>query len=381
MVRMPRLAARAKTVALRQAWPPARPRNPWKAKRSGTGYLHRSAAHRFDRYGHMCSVRGFAPDERSQRRRPARLALQARARIVRRNPARPDQKRLPLHSTLDSVTVHRATGTYRPRSCMRGVRWRRWIDASAYSVPACALGLIEELVGSAQEIAGALHVGLPGGNSDRDGQVSSFSLDLEVVVGHRIANLLELSASIIQRGFRHQKCELLPTDSGQDAARVDVVGEDCGQLPQRAVASQMAELVIDLLEMIDIQQRKGQRLSVAAASLANLVLHHADQLSSVVETCQRVANGVFVQFKVVVGLDVARSDEFEHRAAHAHLIAVGKRCLIDANPVEHGAVGRVQVFQPVGIRVTGNSAVGARRVAFRNVEIATGITPYGDLRS
>src|SRR5690606_31174289 len=102
------------------------------------------------------------------------------------------------------------------------------------------------------------------------------------------------------RYFRHQYDELLAAIAADDVAAATVAGQPSRQSGQYLIPGLLAELVVDALEMLDIDQQPAE----IAVGLA--VHHSVEQLSvqmtAIVEPGERVAMGQLTE------LDLQRVD-------------------------------------------------------------------------
>jgi hypothetical protein len=70
---------------------------------------------------------------------------------------------------------------------------------------------------------------------------------------------------VFDRGVRQQDDEFLATKAGQRILRAHRFADDGDEVDQRGVAGVVAERVVELLEVVDVEQRDAQRRLAALA--------------------------------------------------------------------------------------------------------------------
>ena len=109
-----------------------------------------------------------------------------------------------------------------------------------------------------------------------------------------LAQPLDHGLGVGRRGVRQQDEELLAAPAGQLVGLAQAAAHGAGEVLQHAVAHLVAELVVDALEVVQVQQRQAQRAGLAA--LAGQGLGQAlDHVVAVVQPGELVAPGHLLQ--------------------------------------------------------------------------------------
>ena len=126
------------------------------------------------------------------------------------------------------------------------------------AVLAAALGLVERRVRPLEHGLGdvvAPELGEPAGDGDLDRPVAG----VQPGAGHRDPHLVRDLEPAVQRGADQQDRELLAAVAGDEVGPAQPAPERLGDDPQGLVAGRVAEAVVDRLEVVDVEDRKGQR--------------------------------------------------------------------------------------------------------------------------
>jgi hypothetical protein len=127
------------------------------------------------------------------------------------------------------------------------------------AVPSLDLGLVEAFIDASQQVIGRLvspQLGYSEGRGDLadalaarlNGPLLGLENDSDPFDrGHRLA----------EARAREDQRELLATEARDLILSAHVLHQDVGEQPQQAVADQMAETVVDMLEPVDIAEREA----------------------------------------------------------------------------------------------------------------------------
>src|SRR5690606_24675850 len=174
--------------------------------------------------------------------------------------------------------------------------------SGADAVAAGALGLVELFVGAGDEGGGGV-VGLDGGAAEADGDADGFALEDEAVLGDLFAEGLREGDGAFELGLREHDRELFAAVAGEDFVAADALLDDLGELAQDVVAREVAALVVDALEEVDVEHDEAEGAGVAARP-DELALEGLEQVALVVDLGETIDDGHPVDFFVVLGLGV-----------------------------------------------------------------------------
>ena len=93
------------------------------------------------------------------------------------------------------------------------------------------------------------------------------------------------SLCVLKLGLRQDDRKLLTADAASDFNSVNHLANAIGDTPQGGVACRVTELVVDLPEVVEVEQDKGERPSVSLRAF-NLALKRFDEVAVVVEPGQ-----------------------------------------------------------------------------------------------
>src|SRR5439155_20397694 len=93
------------------------------------------------------------------------------------------------------------------------------------------------------------------------------------------------------------------------------------QLPQCEVAAEVAEVVVDRLEKVDVEEDEGQRPLVPGRS-GQLAVDELEQVALVVDLRQAVDDRQPINLFVILRFDVAAREEAVNAVADAEVVAV-----------------------------------------------------------
>src|SRR5678816_2036186 len=104
-------------------------------------------------------------------------------------------------------------------------------------------------------------------------------------------------------------------------------------LAQHVVAGEVAVLVVDLLEVVDVEHQQRQRPAVARAA-CDLALEELEEVALVVGAGQGVHDRHPVDLFVVARLDAGAGQELEDRGADLEEVGVAQHALGDRHVVD-----------------------------------------------
>ena len=125
-----------------------------------------------------------------------------------------------------------------------------------------------------------------------------------------------------------QHHELLPADPHQPLLRVQDLAHRAGDVADRTVAGQMAVIDVDALEIVEIQQRQGQRFALVAHVLEDQ-RHPLHQPCAVGQSGQAVAAGGFDQPLHAVDHGGGEQGHQQDQHQTLHLAADRHRAVVD----------------------------------------------------
>src|SRR5581483_5910289 len=229
-----------------------------------------------------------------RRRRPRRLA--SRKRLGRPEPrplrpARPRRRRpgprrigLPRRRwPRPPLAPERRSPRPSPRSgCLAGgvVRVFRSHDPAS----AGALRPVERLVDSAEQrrrVVVAPELGHPGRDPEVRDARDGLALDRELEAAEEPLRVLE-------RRLREDHRELVAADAARDVGAADDRAQALGDLAEDGVAAQMADLLVDRFEVVQVEEDQGEP-SVVTVGALHLLGERLVEVAAVVQDRQRVA--------------------------------------------------------------------------------------------
>ena len=139
-------------------------------------------------------------------------------------------------------------------------------------------------------------------DADRDGDRELVALVLERLVGDEPADLLAERARAGDVGLGQDRGELLAAVAREQLLATDAAEQPARHLAQHVVAGEVAVLVVDRLEVIDVEHQQRQRPAVARAA-RDLALEELEEVALVVGAGQGVHDRHLVDLFVVARLD------------------------------------------------------------------------------
>src|SRR5262249_24268988 len=235
-----------------------------------------------------------------------------------------------------------APGRLRQRASSAGPSWRCTATTfgtglSDDSIPASTLGPVQVVIGLLDEGAGL--DGRAGGcDPDRDAYDHRVVLEHERGLPDQLAQaLVELPGGIMPSFGQHHHKFLAPV-ARKHLVLAHLAPHAPGQLLEHMVTGQVAMLVVDALEMVDVEhdQRKRTPVATAPGQLAVQVLH---EIALVISLGQTIDDGHSVDLFEVSLLDRAARQEFADGGADLEQVAVAQGLLVHGVVADIGAVG------------------------------------------
>ncbi len=173
------------------------------------------------------------------------------------------------------------------------------------------------------------------------------------------ADALGHDEGAVEVRFGQDDDELLTAVAGEQFFLADAALDAGGDLAEGEIAAEVAEVVVDRLEAVDVEHHQRQRPAVAgrAGDLAVEELHH---VALVVRVGQGVDDGEPIDLLVILRLDVAAGEVAIDAVADAQVVAVLQLADGGGHVVDEGAVGALQVDGVVAVRPRLNPSVAAR---------------------
>src|SRR5690606_23165703 len=194
----------------------------------------------------------------------ARKAWRPRLRRLRRTTMR-CWARLPTSSSTCWCCCARAGwALWNWRRCWPGAGAERGSgrgDRGAHAVAAVGLGRVEGLVRGPErvvDVAGGIRRDRVHADAGRDAQLQP--LRLARFVDQRLADVLGDRHRLVEAGAGQGRHELLAAEPGKDrVVRAQGLADAPGRAAQDLVADQVAVLVVDALEMVQVDHQQRQR--------------------------------------------------------------------------------------------------------------------------
>src|SRR5919201_1382703 len=133
-----------------------------------------------------------------------------------------------------------------------------------------------------------------GGNADRDvnGYGRAVPLDLELIDGG--ADALGDVGGGCERGFGQQHDELFAAHARGRIRVANAGGNEACDAAQHFIADFVAELIVDALEVVDVEQHEGERPAVALVAY-DLAGEDLIERTAVAQVRERIALGRFTE--------------------------------------------------------------------------------------
>ena len=154
---------------------------------------------------------------------------------------------------------------------------------------------------------------------------------------HERADALAHRGRTLKRAFGKNQGEFFAAVAGKQFFLADNGLDDGRQLAQRKVAAQVAVLLINRFEVIDVKKQQRQR-SLVPRRPGQLPVEELHEVALVVDFGQGVDDGEAINLLVVLRLDVAAGQEAINAIADAEIVAVAKPLRLGRHVVNEGAV-------------------------------------------
>src|SRR5262249_6080206 len=247
------------------------------------------------------------------------------------------------------------------------------------AVAAVALGRVEVLVGQADQLGGGQRLLAGGaGHAEADRHGVRLPFVLERVPLDQGADALGDGGGALAGRLRQHDGELLAAVAGEQLLLADARLDAGGQLAERVVAAQVAQVVVDRLEVVQVHHDHRQRPAVPGRA-GQLAVEELQQVALVVDVGQGVDDRQPVDLLVVLGLDVAAGEVAVDAVADAQVVAVFEPGAQGRRVVDEGAVGALQVSDVVAVGAGLDAGVAARHrvVVDAQVAVAGAADDYG----
>ena len=182
--------------------------------------------------------------------------------------------------------------------------------------------LVEPLIGEPHQlalafsIAGINRYAVIKSGMDSHFQRRDFGFEL-------IAHAAAKRVGLLGFGLRQEQRELVAADAEGKIGSAQGAAKRTGRELQHLIALQVAEAIIDVLELVQVEDDDGQVLDVALGAVEFLVAVLVEK-ASIVEAGERVGGGVYLQFLEFVILHEDGHAQKIHRDASTSTIAVFK---------------------------------------------------------
>src|SRR3954469_1607322 len=136
----------------------------------------------------------------------------------------------------------------------------------ADQIPAARLRPVERAIRAVQKILGGLYFRLRKiGDADADGEMHGIALaNVERMLVALVAQPRRKADRARFAGLRDRDHELVAAIARNGVDAASGAGENEGDLHQHLIASEVAEGVIDILELVDVDHQDAERRVVAA---------------------------------------------------------------------------------------------------------------------
>ncbi len=203
----------------------------------------------------------------------------------------------------------------------------------AVGAAALLLGLVHGGVGGLQQGGGIVAVGRIEADADTGADAQRIAVDAEVG-GHGVEHALGQGFGIDGSGqLRRRDDELVAAQAGRRITFAQHAAQALRHLFQQAVADEVAEAVIDVLEMVEVEQQQAD-LGAVAARLGDRLGQAVHQQGAVGQAGQGVVQGQVTYTRLGV---LARADVAEGALRHQPVLGrIGSGHDLDAY---RGAVG------------------------------------------
>src|SRR5262249_45207133 len=150
--------------------------------------------------------------------------------------------------------------------------------------------------------------------------------------------------------FDQHEHELLTAVAGEEILTADRLAGALGEFTQDEVAAQVAVLVVDSLELVDVEHQHGERPEVALGA-GHFAVEELEQVALVMDLREAVDDREAIDLLVVLRLDVTAGKVAVNAVADAEIVAVLQEAgALGLAVVDKGAVGARLVLDDETVR-------------------------------
>lgn len=206
------------------------------------------------------------------------------------------------------------------------------------------LGPVKSLVGETDEIQGVGRLAADRRDAHAQGDADFLIIEEKALRLDELPDLLAHRVGAFKVRLGEDEGEFLTAVACEKLFATHPLTDLLSHLAQDVIACQVSEGVVELLEMVDVEERQGEVALVAGAT-GDLALEKIHKIALVVDLRQAVDDGHAINLFMVETFDIATTDELENGTADLDQIAVVEGGLTrDVGVVDEGAVGRAQIL-------------------------------------
>jgi len=166
------------------------------------------------------------------------------------------------------------------------------------------LGEIELLICRLEQVGGGhRHITCGAGNADADGEFHRGRFEAKYVVRDGFAYPLGNSRATLKGCFHQDQHKLFPPVTGEEVFLANGIANDIGEFPENEVPTEMAERIVDRLELVDIEHEDRKRSGVSLGA-DDFAFEEFRQVALVMNPRETIEDGQPVNLLVVLGFDV-----------------------------------------------------------------------------
>ncbi len=226
---------------------------------------------------------------------------------------------------------------------------------------------------------GAGHAGLEGGGAEAHGHADFAFVEAEDGLFHRDPHGFAQAFHLGGFQLGEHEAEFLAAVAGEELLPAHARGDGAREPREHFVPGQVAEAVVHLLEVVNVEHHGGQRRAVARGA-GELPVQEIHQVAFVGDLGEAVAHGELVDLLVEERLDVAARKVLEDGAPHLHEIAVPqRRAGLDLRAVHLGAVGAAEILHGPGLAFGREAGVLPGDIVQVQHEVVGSAAPDGQL--
>ncbi len=118
---------------------------------------------------------------------------------------------------------------------------------------------------------------------------------------HRVVHAAKELLAVVGGGLRHDHRELVAADTGGDVDRPHRFAEPVGRLGEHAIAGEVADLVVDRLEVVEVEDDERE-LPLVAVGSHHLAAQRLLEVALVEEARERIRLGELARLAVAAGV-------------------------------------------------------------------------------